>query len=144
MLDINPTTLAAVVDKALADAADHPRWLNAISRAVTELVSNPWIERQHAHAGLIIGSPSGNCYSSNGICGCCAYTGIDPNTGKRLHQGGQPCWHRAAARLVRLHDQRQQVSTIDALDGYRHGDDIKAAKRRAYEQACREMDELYA
>ena len=48
MLNLNPTTLAAVVDKARTDAAEHPRWLAAIDRAVVELVQNP-------------GSSAGNC-----------------------------------------------------------------------------------
>lgn len=136
MLNIDPTTLAAVVAQALKDAADHPRWLNAINRAVAELVANPWIERQHAHAGLIIGSPSGNAYAANGICDCCAFTGIDPHTGRRLHTGGQPCWHRAAARLVRLHDERQAKAELDR--------DQRAAinARQAAAQAA--LDECFA
>jgi hypothetical protein len=44
----------------------------------------------------VIGSPSGNVYSANGVCQCRAY------------ENKIPCWHRAAARLVRLHDERQQ------------------------------------
>ena len=91
MLNINVTTLAAVVDRALKDAADHPRWLHAIDRAVVELIDNPYLERQDGH--LLIASPSGQIYSSNGICQCKAF------------EFGQPCWHRAAARLVRLHDE---------------------------------------
>lgn len=134
MLNLDATILAQVVDQALKDAADHPRWLNAINRAVTELVQNPWIERQHAHTGLIIGSPSGNAYSSNGLCNCCAYTGIDPHTGRRLHAGGHPCWHRAAARLVRLCDERQAKQEIDR--------DL-SAKRTRWEEAQRAMNELY-
>ena len=92
MLNLNPTTLAAVVDQAMIDAANHPRWLNAINRAVVELVSNPWIER--GDHGLIIGSTSGNVYSANGVCQCKAF------------ENGNACWHRAAARLVRLHDEK--------------------------------------
>jgi hypothetical protein len=48
---------------------------------------------------------------------------------------GQPCWHRAAARLVRLHDERQAKAEIDQ---------DQTARRLAYEQAVKEMDELYA
>ncbi len=92
MLNLNPTTLAAVAEQACRDAAQHDRWLVAIGRALIELDQNPWIERGELH-GLIIGSPSGNLYSANGTCQCQAYT------------YGQPCWHRAAARLVRLHDE---------------------------------------
>jgi len=93
MLNLNPTTLAAVVDQAMTDASSHPRWTAAIERAVRELLSNPWIERGELH-GLLIASPSGNLYSANGTCQC------------QAHSFGHACWHRAAARLVRLHDER--------------------------------------
>lgn len=94
MLNLNLTTLAAVVDQAMQAAANHPRWLNAINRAVAELVENPYISQQDGH--LLIASPSGAIYAANDICQCEAFT------------RGQPCWHRAAARLVRLHDEAQQ------------------------------------
>lgn len=114
MFSLNPTILARVVSKARTDAAAHPRWTAAIERAVRELESNPYIERGDNYA-LIIGSPSGNVYSSNGICQCLAYV------------NGQPCWHRAASRLVRLHDE--------ALDGH-----AAYAQRKAQQ----ELDECFA
>lgn len=95
MLNLDCTILSQVVSKALADAAGHPRWVNAIRRAFEEVDSNPWIERNPNGHGLIIGSPSGACYSANGECSCPAFA------------FGRACWHRAAARLVRLHDERQ-------------------------------------
>lgn len=104
MLDLNPTTFAAVCEKAAHDAANHARWLTAIGRAILELDSNPYIER--SDHGLLIGSPSGGCYAANGVCQCTSYTGIDA-TGKRVHAGKKPCWHRAAARIVRLCDERE-------------------------------------
>jgi hypothetical protein len=55
-------------DKALMDAAAHPRWIAAISRMLLELDTTPWIERRDH--GLIIGSPSGKCYVANGVCQC--------------------------------------------------------------------------
>lgn len=120
MLNLDCTIFSAVVDKAMQDAAAHPRWLTAINRAVVECLSNPYMER--GDHGLIIGSESGKCYAANGICQCTAFT------------YGQPCWHRAAARLVRLHDERQAKAEIDA---------DQAQRRAAYEQAVREMEELY-
>ena len=118
MLNLNPTTLAAVVDQAMIDAANHPRWLRAIDRAVVELVSNPWIER--GDHGLIIASTSGNVYSANGVCQCKAY------------EHGNACWHRAAARLVRLHDEKivaNQERTMPVLN---------------YTKAKAAIDELFA
>lgn len=118
MLNLNSSTLSAVVDQAMRDAAHHPRWLTAINRAVVELLSNPWIER--GDHGLIIGSPSGKCYAANGQCQCLAF------------DHGQPCWHRAAARLCRLHDEREAKQAIDA--------DVRA--RWAAAQAA--IDECFA
>ncbi len=120
MLNLNPTTFAAVVDKARTDAAEHPRWLAAIDRAVVELVQNPWIERGELH-GVMIASPSGNLYSANGTCQC------------RAHAYGNPCWHRAAARLVRLHDEYAPAPAI-----------VPAPPVDDYAAACAAMDELFA
>ena len=122
MLNLNPTTLAAVVDKARTDAAEHPRWLAAIDRAVVELLQNPWIERGELH-GLVIGSPSGNCYAANGVCQCQAYT------------FNRPCWHRAAARLVRLHDEYAPAPAVVELPTLPADD---------YAAACAAMNALYA
>ena len=121
MLNLNPVTLAAVVDKARSDAAEHPRWLAAIDRAVVELLQNPWIERGELH-GVVIGSPSGNCYAANGVCQCLAY------------KHNRPCWHRAAARLVRLHDEYAPAPALLAV----------RATDAEYANALAEMDELFA
>src|SRR4051794_23509089 len=96
MLNLDCNILNAVVDQAMRDAAGHPRWLTAINRAVVELLSNVYMHRDEEHGGLIlVSSSSGELYTSNGVCQCLAF------------QHNQPCWHRAAARLVRLHDQRK-------------------------------------
>jgi hypothetical protein len=92
MLTLNPTILGQVVEGARTAAAAHPRWQTAIARALVELETNPYIERGDMHS-LIIGSPSGKCYAANGICQCTAFA------------FGQPCWHRAAARLIQRHDE---------------------------------------
>jgi SWIM zinc finger len=108
MLNLNCTILAAVVEQALVDASGHPRWISAIRRAFEEVDSNPWIERGELH-GLTIGSPSSKLYSANGTCQCTAY------------EFGRPCWHRAAARLVRLHDEaieRQQQIVCQQPDNF--------------------------
>ncbi len=122
MLNLDCTILSAVVDQAMRDAAGHPRWLTAINRAVVELLSNPYMERQDGH--LLIASPtSGNLYAANGTCQCCAFTGIHPDTGERVHKGGLACWHRAAARLVRLHDERQAQAAPPFVCGACHTSD---------------------
>ena len=107
MLNLDHSTLNDVVEQACRDAAQHGRWLVAIGRAAYELECNPWIERNPNGHGLIIGSSSGKCYAANGECTCVAFT------------FGQPCFHRAMARLVRLHDEameRQQQPAQLARD----------------------------
>ncbi len=94
MLTLNADTLNKVVATALTSAASQPRWINAIERAATELASNPYIEIQGDH--LLIGSPSGNSYESNGVCQCQAYL-----------LGNKPCWHRAAHRLLIRYQQEE-------------------------------------
>lgn len=127
MLNLDCNILSHVVSKALADAVAHPRWVNAINRAVVELDSNPWIERNAEGHGLIIGSPSGTVYSANGVCQCEAFA------------HGRACWHRAAARLVRLHDEAQQHREMVAT-----GRRIAAARQERYAAALASMNELYA
>jgi len=95
MLSLNPTTLNAVVEQASHDAAAHPRWLSAIARAIVEISDNPYIARNPNGHGVIIGSASGQAYSANGTCSCESF------------KFGQPCYHRAIARIVRLCDERE-------------------------------------
>ena len=114
MLNLNSTILTQVVNSAKRSAATDQRWLNAIARAAEELESNPYIARQDDH--LLIGSPSGQIYEANGACQCTAYL------------VGQPCWHRAAARLVKRHDEAQQ----------------RQQARPAYEKAVADLMECFA
>ena len=131
MLNLNSSTLQAVADKALLDAAAHPRWVVAIGRALVELDANPWIARIEGGRGLLIGSPSGSVYSSNGVCQCKAF------------EHGQACWHRAAARLVRLHDEAQLTAAIEAqLEPVVEKAFAPLHERLA--KARREMAELFA
>jgi hypothetical protein len=132
MLNLNSTTLAAVAEKATQDAAAHPRWLSAIGRALIELDNNPWIERNPDGHGLLIGSPSGNVYASNGVCQCRAYD----------HK--IPCWHRAAARLVRLHDEREQAATQLADKVITIIEETRLARKIAAQRATALLNECFA
>jgi hypothetical protein len=146
MLSITPTILAQIADKARSDAAQHPRWIAAIGRALIELDSNPWIDRNPDGHGLLISSPSGKVYTANGVCQCKAF------------EHGQACWHRAAARLVRLHDEaclRQSADLVEkpgtpiGVESYGEvpvlppsrplGERLAAARR-----AAAELNELFA
>ena len=94
MLTLNSDILAQVVATAKVSAAG-TRWVNAIERAGSELATNPYIEISGDH--LLIGSPSGNTYESNGVCQCTAY-----------EYGHKPCWHRAAHRLLVRYSELSQ------------------------------------
>lgn len=130
MLNLNSTTLQAVAEKAAQDAANYPRWLTAIGRALIELDCNPWIERGD-HGGLVIGSPSGACYAANGVCQCEAYK-----------FGKKPCWHRAAARLVRLHDEREAAALADKVITV--VEQTKLTRKIAAARATQQLNELFA
>lgn len=133
MLNLNCTLLSQVVSKALADASAHPRWINAINRAFLEIDSNPWIERNSDGHGLIIGSPSGTAYSANGVCSCEAY------------QHGRACWHRAAAGLVRLHDEAQQHRDVAAAARARQAAERPTADKIARARvATAALNELFS
>jgi hypothetical protein len=131
MLDLNQETLKLVVEKAAHDAAQHPRWLQAIGRAIVELDSNPWIERND-HGGLTIGSPSGECYAANGVCQC------------RAFEFKIPCWHRAAARLVRTHDEKEAAAAQLADKVITVVEQTRVARKIAAQRATAAVNELFA
>lgn len=86
MKNINKRIMALVIARALVEVGPNVRWINAIAKAVVEIETNPamiWYD-----AKLLIVSPSGTQYTANGTCQCKAFS------------FGQPCWHRAAARLI--------------------------------------------
>jgi len=120
MLSLDCSTLQAVADKAIVDAAARPRWVAAIGRALIELDTNPYLEWQDGH--LLIASPSGALYAANGVCQCQSFI------------YGQPCWHRAAARLVRRYHEAQAAAQQPPL-----GDRLAAARK-----ATAALNELFA
>ena len=153
MLTLNSTLLGQVAAQARQDAADHPRWIKAIERALAEIDTNPYLEWQDGH--LLIASPSGQVYAANGVCQCEAFA------------HGQACWHRAAARLVRRYHEaeaagrRQVPAPADwpsdtngkPMDWYAAKAATEAGTARgpmgqrisaARAKAQREMDELFA
>jgi len=86
MQNINAERMNEVIQEAF-DRTDSLRWQVAITKAKQEIEENPYIHPDGD--ALLILSPSGEIYSANGACQCKAFS------------HGQPCWHRAAARLVR-------------------------------------------
>jgi hypothetical protein len=85
-MDINQDRIQQLAQEAFDKVSGNHRWETAIAKATMQLESNPYMHFDGQ--ALLILSPSGEIYSANGICQCKAYL------------SGQPCWHRAAARLV--------------------------------------------
>ena len=72
----------------------YKRWIKAISKATVEFENNPFLTWNFDSKHLIIWSKSNEIYEANGTCQCRAY--LD----------GQPCYHRALARLVQRYFER--------------------------------------
>jgi hypothetical protein len=86
MLNVNADRMQQVIQEAFDKVTGSRRWQTAIVKAEQQIESNPYLHV--AGDALLILSPSNEIYRANGTCQCKAFT------------LGQPCWHRAAARLV--------------------------------------------
>jgi hypothetical protein len=82
-----------------ADAQTKRRWIRAIAKAVVEIEENGvFMTWQEADKSLLIWSQKSNSiYTSNGVCQ------------RRAFEQGSPCFHRAAARLVRLYMETENA-----------------------------------
>ena len=85
-MNIDREKIQQVAQEAFNKVLGNLRWETAIVKAKVQLETNPYMHFDGQ--SLLILSPSGEIYSANGACQCKAY------------QSGQPCWHRAAARLI--------------------------------------------
>jgi hypothetical protein len=90
-MNINSAKLEQIVMEAFDKVSGNRRWEAAIVRAKQQLESNPYLHFDGD--ALLILSPSNEIYRANGICQCKAF------------KLGQPCWHRAAARLVKRYNE---------------------------------------
>jgi hypothetical protein len=90
-MNIDQNRLEQVTQDAFDKVLGNRRWETAIAKAKAELESNPYMHFDGQ--SLLILSPSGEIYTANGACQCKAYA------------NGQPCWHRAAARLVQRYNE---------------------------------------
>ena len=90
MLNINPDRMQQVAQEAF-DKTNNLRWQTAIAKAKVQIESNPYLHFDGD--ALLILSDSNEIYRANGICQC------------RAFRNGQPCWHRAAARLVKRYNE---------------------------------------
>jgi hypothetical protein len=87
MLHLDQSKLQEIVEKAF-NAARNRRWEVAIVKAKQQIEENPFMHLD-GDALLILSPESSEIYRANGTCQCKAF------------QHHQPCWHRAAARLVK-------------------------------------------
>jgi SWIM zinc finger. len=91
MMNINQDRIQQLAQEAFDKVSGNRRWETAIAKAATQLDSNPYMHFDGQ--SLLILSPSGEIYKANGKCQCKSY------------QSGQPCWHRAAARLIEQYNE---------------------------------------
>jgi hypothetical protein len=91
MMNVDLNRMQQVVQEAFNKVSDSRRWQTAIIKAKQQIEENPYLHFDGQ--ALLILSPSGEIYTANGSCQCRAYT------------NGQPCWHRAAARLIERYIQ---------------------------------------
>ncbi len=90
-MNIEEAKMQNVIQEAFNKISGNRRWEVAIVKAKQQLESNPFMHFDGQ--SLLILSPSGEIYSANGTCQCKAFS------------KGQPCWHRAAARLVKRYNE---------------------------------------
>lgn len=90
-MNIDQDRLERVAQEAFDKVSGNRRWETAIVKAKQQIESNPYLHFDGY--SLLILSPSGEIYTANGSCQCKAY------------EKGFPCWHRAAARLVRRYNE---------------------------------------
>ncbi len=92
----------ARVELTVTDARTKSRWINAISKAAVEIEENGvFMTWQEDDQSLLIWSQkTNNIYTANGVCQC------------RAFEQGSACFHRAAARLVRLYMETAQAASV--------------------------------
>jgi hypothetical protein len=91
MMNIDQDRMQQVAQEAFDKVSGSRRWETAIAKAKVQLESNPYMHFDGK--SLLVLSSSGEIYSANGTCQCKAF------------KSGQPCWHRAAARLVERYNE---------------------------------------
>ena len=89
---INREVLAQVAADAFAklnpETREGKRWANAIGKAVAVIEQKPQLTYDLRTSSLNIIGTRCTRYTANGVCQCKAYN------------GGFPCYHKAAARLI--------------------------------------------
>ena len=94
MININNMEMKETVADALNRIGSNRRWRNAVAKAEKQIENNPFMHYDADAAQLLILSDSGSIYEVNGNCQCLAY------------RSGNPCWHRAAWRLLMRYSRK--------------------------------------
>jgi len=84
------------VAKAAKARTNDKRWTAAIDKAVAGVVSGWWVISE-LFDSVLVTTETGQTYHANGACQCRAY------------ELGQPCKHRALARLITLYRESEAV-----------------------------------
>ena len=92
-MNLDYEKLKEVVSESLDRVKDNRRWQTAISKAERQIESNPFIDFDGSR--LLVLSDSGKIYEVEKVCQCKAF------------ESGQPCWHRAAWRLMQRYCQTE-------------------------------------
>jgi hypothetical protein len=87
MLHVDERRLLGVIQCAFDRVVGDRRWQTAIAKAKQQFESNPYMHWDGE--SLLVLSDSNELYVAGRVCQCTAY------------RRGKPCWHRAAARLLR-------------------------------------------
>ncbi len=97
----------AKIELTVTDAGMKKRWINAIAKAAVEIEENGvfMTYQEDDHSLIIWSQKSNNIYTANGVCQC------------RAFEQGSPCFHRAAARLVRLYLEAENAPTEVRMQG---------------------------
>jgi len=91
MMGIDQNKLQQAARQSFDKVSGNRRWGTPIVKATAQLEANPYM--RFDGQSLLILSPSGEIHSANGACQCKAFL------------KGQPCWHRAAASLIKRYNE---------------------------------------
>jgi SWIM zinc finger len=95
-MKINKIKAAAEIAKS---RTSDKRWVAAIDKAVAGVESGWWIITELAD-GIMVTTECGATYHANGSCQC------------RAFELGQPCKHRALARLVEIASELKETAPV--------------------------------
>lgn len=132
---VNRSTVAAALQAARVEAAQHAAWMNAINRAALNLEACPW---QFDGEVLIIASAT---------AGGTRYTVDAQGCGCRAHAAGRPCWHRAARRLlIKAAEMAQPAAPVGVVykGQYYTAAQLERSRAARMERAQAAADELFA